>query len=79
VRVSDPVPAPTGLHLSCLVHWGSTDKYSQNPTALYAAAFVAGAVLAFASVGLSAFGSLAEHLTQEQARKSSGEAPQSSR
>ena len=36
------------------------------PTALSAAAFVVGAVLAFATVGISAFGGLREHLTREQ-------------
>ncbi len=39
------------------------------PTALYAAAFMAGAVLAFACVGLSAFGHLTQHLTREQGQE----------
>ena len=36
------------------------------PTALSAVTFVVGAVLAFATVGVSAFGSIKEHLTREQ-------------
>jgi hypothetical protein len=36
------------------------------PTTLYAAAFMTGAVLAFASVGLSGLGGLRNHLTREQ-------------
>jgi|SRR5215204_124585 len=39
------------------------------PTALYAAAFMGGSVLAFACVGLSAFGHLTQHLTREQGQE----------
>ena len=39
------------------------------PTALYAGAFMVGAVLAFACVGLSAFGTLTKHLTREQGQE----------
>ena len=67
MQLSDLAWAPTGLHPVTLWSTGAVLTGTHGiPTTLSAVTFVVGAVLAFATVGASAFGSLKQDLTREK-------------